>query len=192
MEEVWKPIEGYEGIYEISNLGRIKSLSRDVKSCYGHIAHRVERIKVPKKEHDGYMVVSLYKNSAMKTMNVHRLVAMAFVPNPHNYPCINHKDENKTNNFVFVNHDGTVDYEKSNLEWCTYKYNSNYGTAISRTASKRRKKVVQYDISGNQIAIYNSIREAARLNGICESGISSCCSGRKNYGIVGGFVWKLK
>ena len=190
MEEVWRQVQGYEGIYEVSNYGRVKSLSRDVKSCYGCIGHRKERLKMTQKDNSGYLVVQLYKNSRLKTKKIHRLVATAFIPNPNNYPCINHKDENKANNFVFIKPDGTVDLEKSNLEWCTYKYNSNYGTAISRYSQKNRKKVAKYDINGNLLEIYNSIREAAKENGVCESGISSCCLGRKHYDVVGGYIWK--
>ena len=103
MEEIWKPIEGYEGLYEISSYGRVKSLRRNI-------------ILEPKKEPTGYLRCNLYLNKNMKTVSIHRLVALTFIPNPDNLPCVNHLDEDKTNNSV------------DNLEWCTVKYNNDYGT----------------------------------------------------------------
>lgn len=103
MEEIWKPIEGYEGLYEISSYGRVKSLKRNI-------------ILIPKKEPTGYLRCNLYLNKNMKTVSIHRLVAQAFLPNPDGLPQVNHRDEDKTNNRV------------ENLEWCTVKYNNDYGT----------------------------------------------------------------
>ena len=103
MKEIWKPIEGYEGLYEISSYGRVKSLRRNI-------------ILIPKKELTGYLRCNLYLNKNMKTVSIHRLVAQAFIPNPDNLPQVNHKDEDKSNNRV------------DNLEWCTVKYNNDYGT----------------------------------------------------------------
>ena len=191
MEEYWKSIKGYEGIYEVSNLGNVKALSRDIKSCYGCTAHRKEKIMSVQKDKYGYLVVPLTRNGRQKTRKVHRLVASSFIQNPKNLPCINHKDENKANNFVAVESDGTVDFEKSNLEWCTYKYNSNYGTAKYRWSDKNKKKVSKYDICGNLLATYNSIREAAEANNARISGISMCCSGSKKYSVSAGYVWRF-
>lgn len=118
-DEIWKPIEGYEGLYEISTWGRVKSLERNVMTAVGTLYKRPERILKPSLSR-GYPVVTLSHDMVQKTFLVHRLVAMAFIPNPHGYPMINHKDEDKTNNYV------------ENLEWCDAKYNVNYGTANER------------------------------------------------------------
>lgn len=103
MEEIWRPIEGYEGLYEISSYGRVRSLIKNI----------ILRLK---KEPTGYLRCNLYLNKNMKTVSIHRLVAQAFIPNPNNLPQVNHKDDDKTNNNV------------TNLEWCTVKYNNDYGT----------------------------------------------------------------
>lgn len=101
--EIWKDIEGYEGLYQVSNLGRVKSL-------------KFNKIKILSQgiSGSGYKIVSLSKENQRKIFLVHRLVAMVFIKNPNNYPCINHKDENKLNNLA------------NNLEWCTHRYNCNY------------------------------------------------------------------
>lgn len=113
MEE-WKDIEGYEGLYQVSE-GEVKSLNYN----------KTKKERVLKKSIvGGYYTVNLHKDGVMKTYYVHKLVAEAFIPNPDNLPCINHKDENKLNNSV------------SNLEWCTVKYNTNYGTCIERRKEK--------------------------------------------------------
>ena len=114
MEE-WKSIPGYEGLYEVSSYGRVKSLER-YKSNNGGIQLIKEKILKPHNTKKGYLTVQF----SNKIFKVHRLVAEAFIPNPDNLPMVNHKDEDKTNNNV------------DNLEWCTAKYNSNYGTAIER------------------------------------------------------------
>ena len=113
--EVWKPIEGYEDKYLISNTGKVKSLYRNI-------------ILKPKTDKDGYKEVSLHKNGKSKTKKIHRLVAYAFIPNPNNLPQVNHKNENKENNHV------------ENLEWCTSEYNNNYGTHNERASVNRKGK----------------------------------------------------
>ena len=119
-EEVWKDVVGYEGLYQVSNLGRVKSLGFDKW-------HKGRILKQSFDSKRNYLFVGLHKDGKIKQKNVHRLVAETFIPNPDNLPCVNHKDEDKTNNFVFVNKDGSVDLNKSNLEWCTVAYNTNYG-----------------------------------------------------------------
>lgn len=106
MEEIWKDIKDYEGLYQVSNLGRVKSLS-NIKS------KREKLLKLTLRT-NGYYMVILYKNTKRAAKNVHRLVAETFIPNPDNLPQVNHKDEDKTNNCV------------GNLEWCDSKYNINY------------------------------------------------------------------
>ena len=111
-EEIWKPIEGYEGLYEVSNTGRVRSIDR-----YDSRNH-FRRGRILKLSYDtvGYLIVGLHSNGKKKTYLVHRLVAPAFIPNPDNLPQVNHRDEDKTNNRV------------ENLEWCDSKYNLSYGT----------------------------------------------------------------
>lgn len=186
MEEIWKDIEGYEGLYQVSNLGRVKSLERIIKmvskgtECYKRIQ---ESVLKQCKSRSGYYLVVLSKNGGQKNLSVHRLVAKAFIPNPNNYPQVNHKDECKTNNIVWVNEDGTIDQEKSNLEWCTNSYNVNYGTRTIRcgnTLINRNdlsKVVYQFNLYGELLNKWESLSEAGR-NGYCVQGISRCINGK--------------
>ena len=116
MIEEWRPIEGYEGLYEVSNTGRVRSLDRFIVDSLGHKRFYKGKVLIPVKSNLGYLFVGLYCNEKNKRYLVHRLVAQAFIENPDNLPEINHKDEDKTNNSV------------ENLEWCTAKYNLSYGT----------------------------------------------------------------
>ena len=127
MGEIWKPVVGYENLYEVSNLGRVKSL-KDNKGRYR------EKIKSSSDNGRGYLNVYLCKNGKGKRCYIHRLVAEAFLDNPNNYPIINHKDENKQNNHV------------SNLEWCDYEYNNTYGTCVQRRVKTMRLNG-GYDVS---------------------------------------------
>lgn len=124
MEEIWKDIEGYEGLYQVSNLGRVRSLDRVVQQLnrWGKYQSRFYRgcVLNPGVTHDNYQSVSLTRQGKSASYSVHRLVAQAFIPNPDSLPQVNHKDENPSNNCV------------DNLEWCTAKYNSNYGTRIDK------------------------------------------------------------
>ena len=157
MEEIWKDKKDYEGHYQVSNCGRVKSIK------FGK-----EKILKLIKDKDGYLQVTLCKNNIKKVYKVHRLVAEAFLDNPNNLPCINHKDENKLNNIV------------TNLEYCTYSYNSNYGTAIERRSKKRSKPVLQYDLEGNFIKEWKSVAECGR-NGYNYGNVSECCRGKRKY-----------
>lgn len=121
MKEIWKDIEGFEGVYQVSNLGRVKSLARTRRSKGGCICPVAEKILRQNTDKDGYKDVALSRDAKLHYLRVHRLVALAFIPNPHNYPMINHKDENPANNTV------------SNLEWCDQSYNTSYSNyKISR------------------------------------------------------------
>lgn len=182
--EVWKPIPNYEE-YEISNLGRVKRLPYDKNVCNGGKQHCAEKILKPQKRKRGYQAVILSKNNNVKSFLIHRLVATAFIPNPYSLPQVNHKDENPSNNCV------------ENLEWCTQKYNSNYGTSKYRISSKLKngvlsKIVEQYDKKGNFIQEFPSPMEASRVLDIKVSGIVSCCNSNKKYSHCGGFQWKYK
>lgn len=121
MQEIWKDIPNYEGLYQVSNLGRVKVLDRYVNSGIKD-NNKVKRKEQILKQYmkRGYFQVTLIHNNQRHYFNVHRLVAIAFIPNPNKYPQVNHKDENKLNNFV------------DNLEWCDAKYNCNYGTRNSK------------------------------------------------------------
>ena len=169
INEIWKPIKGYEGLYEVSNLGRIKSLVNN-KGQYR------EKILKPRYTY-GYLKVILCKNGIKKNYRVHRLVAEAFLPNPDNLPLINHKDEQKDNNIV------------TNLEWCNYSYNNSYGTRTKRAAENNHKKLLQFTLDGNFVKEWQSPVEAEK-EGYRRSNISYCCNGRiKQYK---GFIWRYK
>lgn len=167
-KEEWRMIPGYEGLYMVSSIGR-------VKNC------RTGKIMKPF-EYKGYLQISLTKNGIRKTYRVHRLVAMAFIPNPNNLPEVNHKDEDGSNNCV------------DNLEWCTRKYNNNYGTRVTRAAKKKSIKVAQYtpDFPCELIKVWSSATEASRelrKQGVkvYDSNINRCCNGQRK--TAGGFGW---
>ena len=131
--EVWRDIKGYEGLYQVSNLGRVKSLERYVKGIYGLRKVQQKIMSIARIRTNGYMQVHLTKNGIAKKYQVHRLVAEAFIPNPNNLPIVNHKDENKINNCVW------------NLEWCTYSYNLTYGNRllkVKNTLLKYKKPLI--------------------------------------------------
>lgn len=155
MNEIWKDIEGYRGLYQISNLGRVKSLGRRGKGC-----SLEDRILKPMINKDGYHLVNLKDvNHVAKWFTIHRLVALHFIPNPNDYKEINHKDEAKGNNSV------------TNLEWCTREYNVSYGTVIERQSNNKKgqsnewlnKPILQYSIEGEFIAEFDSTTQAAQF-----------------------------
>lgn len=177
MMEIWKDIKGYEGLYQVSNLGRVKSLN------YNHTGK--EKILKEGKCSGGYVCVHLCKKGKMRTVLIHRLVAQAFIPNPDNLPQVNHKDENKQSNIV------------ENLEWCDQNYNNNYGTRIQRTSDVLinypifSKPVLQKDKHTNEvIAEFPSIREVTRQLGFGENAIRNCCNGRSS--TSNGYKWQYK
>lgn len=126
MQEIWKDIPEYEGLYQVSNLGRIKSLPR--KGTHT----TKERIMNFTKSNKGYFIAVLSKDYKKKSFSVHRLVAQAFIPNPNNLPQVNHKDENKENNNI------------NNLEWCSNWYNTHYGNHLHNLAMKLKWKNTKY------------------------------------------------
>lgn len=139
--EEWRDVVGFEGLYQVSNLGRVKGLDRLVDTNINNVNRRIHKGKLlkPQFNNKGYKRVNLCKNGNKNMAFVHRLVAEAFIPNPNNYPIINHKDENKQNNMVWVNEDGSIDYDKSNLEWCTQEYNMNWNRVMKKVGLKLRK-----------------------------------------------------
>ena len=159
MEEIWKDIEGYEGLYQVSNLGKVRSMNRiDSK---GH--KRGGFIMKQKINKYGYCVIGLCKNGRQIFCLVHRLVGKAFIPNPECLPLINHKDECKANNVW------------TNLEWCDAQYNLNYGTIKERTANRLNKPVFQIK-NGVIVKRWMSLKEAEE-KGFQHSCISLCCRG---------------
>lgn len=187
LKEIWKDIKGYEGLYEVSSYGNVRSLDRVVICSNGRKCSQNGRILKPVKDKDGYLICGLRKNSKRKIFKVHRLVAQAFIPNPNNLPQVNHKDENKGNNCVFLKKDGSVDLNKSNLEWCTQAYNNCYGTRLKKLSMY----VLQLDKDTNEIVSeYPSAAEAERKLNIDHSSISKCCNGKRNTAY--GYKWKYK
>ena len=186
MEEIWKIIPGTYEKYSVSNLGRVRRNEHytDVRPDNYHFNwrkhHYKEKVLKPYTNSDGYKVVTLQMSGGWNMVRrVHTLVAEAFVPNPENKPCVNHKNEIRDDN------------RADNLEWCTVEYNNRYGTRTEKIRKSSGKRVAQYDLQGNLIKIWNSISEAMRSFG-CNgnSGISRVCrgvAGRKTYK---GFVWK--
>ncbi|MGD6783223.1 MULTISPECIES: NUMOD4 domain-containing protein [Bacillus cereus group] len=172
--EIWKDIKGYEGRYKVSDRGRVFSL----------LTNKVLR---PIKNGTGYAIVTLRKNRNSFQFLIHRLVADVFIDNPSAYPCVNHKDENKQNNYA------------DNLEWCTYKYNSNYGNAIKRMVEAKDYKtsslkntipVLQYSLDNELIGEWRSAKECKVVLGYDNSNIIKCCRGRARSAY--GFKWKYK
>lgn len=177
-KEIWKPVVGYEGLYEVSNWGRVKSFDTYRKGSNGSIRIYKGRILKQGTTKYGYKYVVLCKNGKLKNCYVHRLVAQAFLDNPNNLPCVNHKDECKSNNNVV------------NLEFCTYEYNCNFGTRNERRIKTISKPIVQYDLEGNFIKEWASAMQAEREGGFNSGNICKVCRGKlKKYK---DFIWKYK
>ena len=178
-KEIWRPVKNYEGLYEVSNCGNVRRLDCIIIDTKGRTYLHKGRIMKPTKNKYGYYYLPLSKKGNRKLCKVHRLVADAFIPNPENFPIINHRDENPSNNYV------------ENLEWCDAKYNTNYGTAIQRRAEKRSRTVLQISKEYNEvIAEYSSLAEVGRQTVFDFSTISKCCRGEIKTAY--GYKWKFK
>lgn len=172
--EEWREVVGYEEEYQVSNLGRVRSLKRGKPYLMKPYIVR------------GYLQVHLKRNGDAKMFSIHRLVLTAFLPNKDNLPQINHKDENKQNNRL------------DNLEWCDASYNVSYGSRNRRMIETRRltksgnypKPVIQMDLSGNVIAQYESLMDAYRKTNIDYSNISKCCRSSKRK-VLGNSLWEF-
>ena len=183
MEEIWKDIKGYEGLYQVSNLGRVRSLDR-------YVGNYLFKGKIMKENLNsrGYLRLHLSMNNKQKEHKIHKLVAEAFIDNPDKLTEVNHINGIKTDNKV------------SNLEWCTHKenmlhafYNLKHQAIVSKNTRRknsenRQKKVANYAIKIEKIEVYDSIEQAAENNNICRSSIGKCCQGKQKQ--AGGFVWK--
>ena len=165
MKEIWKDIKDYEGLYQVSNLGRVKRITTG-------------RVLKPLKHANGYIMVKLSKNSIVYTKTVHRLVAEAFIPNPEHKSEINHIDENKTNNNV------------SNLEWMTRKENINHGTRTERMAKTQSIPIIGTNVKTGESKEFYGARECARQLGLTHGNITSVLKGR--YKQTGGYTFKYK
>lgn len=174
--EIWADVQGYEGKYQVSNHGRVKSLARYRKNNGNSQTFQEERILKQSINNCGYCIVELSLDAKRKRHSVHRLVASAFISNDDGKEQVNHKDENKQNNHV------------DNLEWCSCKENNNYGSHNEKSAKTRGIAVVRIDESGNREEFY-SISEAARRTGISQPSISECL---KKSGKSGGYYWRNK
>ena len=176
MSEVWRDINEYEGYYQVSNMGRVKSLERKIPHWRGGERIQKERILKPITDHYGYQVVNLYAGGKPKKHKVHRLVCQSFHDNPDNKSQVNHLNENKTDN------------RACNLEWSTAKENNNHGTRTERSAKALSKPVAQYTRDGELIKIWPSAREAERQAGFRHNTISNAANGK--YKNSYGFIWK--
>lgn len=181
IQEEWRPIKGYEGLYEVSNFGRVKSLQRNSKGKNNSIRILKEKIIKPSKNKEGYLVVCLCNNGKLKIKRVHRLVAETFIPNPYGYKEVNHKGENPSKNYVWQ------------LEWCDSKYNSNYGTRNIRIGrnninGKCSKPVLQYLLNEELVNTFPSIKEVERLLGFSNAHIIECCKGKRKSAY--GYIWR--
>lgn len=179
MNEIWKDIKGYKGLYQISNLGNVKSLKRE----------KLKKDKIIKPYNTkGYLRIGLLKNKVRKGHFIHRLIAQEFIPNPENKPFINHING--------ITNDNNI----KNLEWCTHQENVDHAwrTGLMKPPNKgkfginssRHTEVLQFDLSGNFVSEYGSVAEAGRKINLCPSVIFNVCSGIKK--TAGGYYWKYK
>lgn len=177
--EVWKDVKGFGGTFQVSNFGRIKT--------FNYRNSGKEMILKPKKHNKGYLQVQLIKGNINKTYTIHRLVAEAFIPNPNNYPCVNHKDEDKTNN------------NADNLEWCDSKYNVRYSMNLHPERKLKPRNYVknigrldmqidQFDLNGNFVMRWKNSRTIFLETGMSDWSISECCRGNRRTAY--GYVWR--
>ena len=173
MFEAWKDVEGYEGLYKVSNLGNVMSL----RYRRGHFSKTL----IPKCNSCGRLWVELSRDGVTKPMQIHRLVAIAFLPNPENYPEINHKDENPQNNRV------------DNLEWCTRQYNVNYyfdrrrNDSIKRNGKLKESPIIQKTLDGEFVRMWDNSRQIKKELNLSDWSVSECCRGNRKTAY--GFTW---
>lgn len=163
-ETIWKPVVGYEGLYEVSNHGEVRRVGG--------------KLLKPKMETNGYLRYHLSKNGVAKSILAHRIVARAFIENPHEYTTVNHINEDKADNRV------------ENLEWCDMSYQNRYGVGAINRNKFKEKPVLQYSKNGCFIKRFDSVKKAAIELGLNESSIHCVCKGIRRYKSTGGYVFK--
>ena len=175
MEEIWKDIPGYEGLYQVSNLGNVRSLN--------YRRHGYAKSLIPKCNNNGRLWVELAIDGERKPWLIHRLVGLAFLPNPNGYPQINHKDENPKNNKV------------ENLEWCTQEYNIRYSVerktpedVRSRNGKRMCLQIEQLTLCGEVVRCWDNSRQIAIETGWNDWSISECCRGNRKTAY--GYIWR--
>lgn len=178
MQEIWKNVPDFEDSYEVSNLGRVRTKPHYVRVCGGGKRLVQPRIRKLGCGTNGYLQIGCCRESKTKLFLLHRLVAQVFIPNPNNLPEVNHKDEDITN------------CRADNLEWCTSKYNANYGTRTQRCIENNPQKrpVNQYTKDGRFIKRWRMINDAARHVGVDGSAITRVCKGKQHTSM--GYVWR--
>ena len=176
--ELWKDILEYEGLYQVSSQGRVRSVSRWNVDRLGRKRFLRGKVLSPSRMHNGYFALVFKKNGKSALKLVHRLVAEAFIDNPIDKPQVNHINEIKSDNRV------------ENLNWVTGKENVNYGTCIKRRAKKKNKPVLQYALNGGFIKRWDSARCAESHLKIWNQDISKCCNGKRKS--AGGFNWRFE
>lgn len=164
-KEEWRQVYGYENLYEVSNFGRVRSL--DKYDSRGHFRAGFVLKPSIRSNNSQYLRVGLTKDGIRKHKNVHRIVATSFLPNPQNLPQVNHKDENKLNNYV------------ENLEWCTASYNANYGTRQKRIIEKRSRAIIGESLD-KDIKIYLKSSRSGDFIGFRHSAITACAKGKRH------------
>lgn len=174
--EIWKDVAGYEGLYQVSSMGHVKSLERTYVGRGGGKHPVKERILKPATTHNGYLRVTLYAGDKPKALKVHRLVCQTFHKNPNNKPEVNHINEDKTDN------------RACNLEWCTRRENCNHGTHNERSAKNRSKPIGQFSLDGKLIKVWQSACEARRQTDFSQGYVSAAARGE--YKQAYGFIWK--
>lgn len=170
MEEIFKDIKNYEGIYKISNTGKVIRLSKSNDKRYSNKSWELK----PQMSKKGYYIFNLCKNGKSKIYLLHRLIAEHFIDNKNNYEVVNHKDGNKLNNSL------------DNLEWCSFKDNVKH--AYKNELMKNCKKICQYDKKNNFIKKYYSINIASKETNVNQGNISMCVLGKRK--TAGGYIWK--
>lgn len=182
ISEEWKDIQGFEGFYQVSNLGHIRSVDRFVKSHHGKRIAKGKMLSPSKSKQTGYSQIHLYKFGSVYRYNVHSLVAKAFIPQ-NGKPYVNHKDGQKENNSA------------DNLEWVTNAENHYHAVRIGANKNYgannyKARTVLQLDKDGNVVKKWECIKDAERVLGIHAPNILKCCNGKRK--TTGGFIWKYE
>ena len=182
MKEIWKDIEGYEGLYQVSNFGKVRSLDR-----YDSRGRWIKGCILEPTNCKGYLQIVLFLNGKKSYYYIHRIVAEAFLPNPDNKPEIDHISTDKTDNTVCLNEDGSVNYDKTNLRWVTHTENMNNPLTRKKQSTRFKGKIghntpaskiiAQLDKNGKLLKVWLCAMDAVRQEGYTQEHISSCCKG---------------